>query len=202
MCTFNSSEPSNFANNSGISSSNYPVWGTCPGPRINAVDLDCFDEACKGQASTPPALDFTSDASDIIYDWTTDDLSCLIEDEDTDSPTFYFNTTGEWEVTCTLSSATAVDSPRVAASRVVVKDCGTPDPCDGVVCGPDEVCRNGVCYPAGSSDEFHFYEPNNYFTSRQDTAITTRDTAELNDYEKGIGRSTPIKRTLDRKPYL
>ena len=85
-------------------------------------------------------------------------------------------------IKCTITSPTSipdeVDTPTI---KVSATDC------------PDD--------PAGA-DEFHFYEPNTFFTSRQDTAITTRDTQELNDYEKGIGRSTPIKRTLDRKPYL
>lgn len=126
-CTTSARDPgSGFAPGSALAPEHYPVWGTCPGPRINAVDLVCFDDACKGEAASPPDLTITGDALDIEYDWTTTDLSCLIDNEDTASPTFYFNTEGEFDVTCTLSSATAVDSPRVVTSKVKVEVCTPP----------------------------------------------------------------------------
>lgn len=39
-----SSEPTNFAKSSGLDSSNYPIWGTCP-PNVNDVTLIKFSES-------------------------------------------------------------------------------------------------------------------------------------------------------------
>lgn len=269
-------------------------------PIIGTVTMSGPATKCKDSSGTYTANN-TGNAPDIFYQWTTTDNLATIASPSSSTTQVTFRTKSYQTLTCKLTSATASDSPETISKVVTVDDCTVdpcdgvtcgpneycdngvckpidpcqgvtcspgevcvngicepdptydpckgivckggeycdngvcvpiPDPCDGVVCPPGEECQSGTCVPVGTpdpcdgaicppgqicqdgkcvdyppaqpsgSDEFHYRYPNQYFTSRQDTLITTRDTEELNDYEKGIGRTTNIDRTLDKKIIL
>lgn len=217
---------------------------------IGTVTITGPQQVCTGDEVGDYTANYSGDAVDVTYQWT-GNATFTAPTSDTTKATF--NSEGNITISCTLTSSESNDSPQVetytVTSAVCVVDpcdgvtcgpneycdngvCKPTDPCEGVTCGPNEICVNGICEPdpsynpcdgvvcpdgetcingvcqptggggGGGADEFHYRYPNHYFTSRQDTLITTRDTQELNDYEKGIGRTETVDRTLDKKIIL
>lgn len=152
----------------------------------NAV-ITGANSVCKGSSNTY-TVSTDGNATSLKYYWITTDSLSLIDQQNKPSTDIVFNTEGNHTVTCTVVKLTSEDKIAEATFDVTVTDCSTPPP-------PPPP-------PGDPSTEFHFRYPNQFFTSRQDQQITTRDTAELNDYEKGIGRTEPVDRTLDKKVIL